>query len=669
MNRVLKEIMTKGFVQRPPCFSFSGGSETRGMRRVNVSSGYRPDFKASKSKADVAEKKEATLDVDMLLSDRNNLELLRGNLVTQLKRQDNTASKSGNSRQSSSSGVARTKNTRDGNGMSNGRGGHSSNQDRRGSTSQREKSVRYGKPQTDNQNYRGGSRNSEPYGGSNRSSSGRGGSNRAFNPAPFDNSKIPADAPVAILKPGKEWLFKRGSPMVYSGAIDRVLSPGGFDVMNDAQITSGDNLLIADSEGSVVGWGVFNPVSMFRIRLMQIEQECQEEAKACYLDMPALINKRVQQAKHLRISMGMPTNGTDVYRLINSEGDRLSGVIADVLGSTVVVQSGSAWAERYRKDLEHAIAEATGLQQIVWRPMENILKQEGWKGQEKQTVKKSEGAFSSVEGVDETEGDLEDAAESAEVVADSAVSEDDPPENLVAVQEGGVKFLTSPLGQKTGFYADQRESRAYLATMCRGKSVLDLCCYRCGGKSVLDLCCYRCEGKSVLDLCCYSGAFTIHAAKAGATAALGVDSSASAIKLAMQNASLNHVSNIATFVEDDITRFMRLKIEEGVQYDIVILDPPKLAPTRSSLMKATIKYQSLNTMALKLVRPGGLFMTCSCSGAMTQSGQLTQVVNEAAHASERQITLLRDAGPSADHPLNPAYPEGAYLTNLLYCVS
>ena len=101
------------------------------------------------------------------------------------------------------------------------------------------------------------------------------------------------------------------------------------------------------------------------------------------------------------------------------------------------------------------------------------------------------------------------------------------------------------------------------------------------------------------------------------------------------------------------------------QWDLVVLDPPKLAPNRRALVKATRKYQQLNTAAMRLVASGGLLMTCSCSGAMAQSGGFVPMLVEAAKAAGRRVTVLREGGVGADHTLDPAYPEGRYLTNVL----
>ncbi|GLI69445.1 hypothetical protein VaNZ11_014057 [Volvox africanus] len=413
-------------------------------------------------------------------------------------------------------------------------------------------------------------------------------------------------SPLVILKKDKARLFVSGNPMVYGGAVDCVIArptPG-----------IGEPVLVADASRRPVGWGVFNPHSMFRVRLFQLQSEV-DMNPAIALNVPALLQLRVRQAVELRRAMGLPRADTNVYRLINSEGDRLSGLVADVLGDIVVVQVVAGWVQRYRGDVESAIRAVTGLSRIVWRPMWRILEEEGLPPQSK----------------GEWEGGKEEAEEAEGEV--------------VEVREAGLRLLASPNGQKTGFYADQRDSRAFLAGLVRAQAAAG-------------------SPPALLDLCCYSGGFALAAAAAGAARVVGVDSSEPAVKLATANAQLNGLSATATFVRADISDFMKAAVAQGQQYDIVVLDPPKLAPDRSTLSRARIKYLRLNALAMRLVRPGGLLMTCSCSGAMTQSGDFVEMVAEASQQVGRQAALLREAGAAPDHVLNPAYPEGEYLTNL-----
>lgn len=426
---------------------------------------------------------------------------------------------------------------------------------------------------------------------------------------------------TVILKKDKARLFAGGNPMVYGGAVDAVI---GRPPPN-----TGDAVVVADATRQLIGWGVYNPSSMFRVRMMQLASEHKADNRACYLDMPRLIRLRVQQAAQLRRALGLPGPRANVYRLINSEGDRLSGVVADVLGETIVVQSVAAWAQKHQADVEAAVREATGLQHVVWRPNWGILREEGIE-QQFPNVGGPLGAAAGGGGGEEEEGD-DGGGEAADGGRGG--------EARVEVAEAGLRLWVAPQGQKTGFYADQRDSRAFLASLVQ-------------------------PGCSVLDLCCYSGGFALAAAAAGAGTAIGVDSSEEAVSLATANAQLNGLQGAASFVRDDVSEFMKAAIAEHRQFDLVVLDPPKLAPNKASLERARAKYVRLNVQAMKLVAPGGILMTCSCSGAMTQSGTFMEAVLEAAKQVGRHATLLRKAGAAPCHPLNPAYPEGDYLTNV-----
>jgi 23S rRNA G2069 N7-methylase RlmK/C1962 C5-methylase RlmI len=169
----------------------------------------------------------------------------------------------------------------------------------------------------------------------------------------------------------------------------------------------------------------------------------------------------------------------------------------------------------------------------------------------------------------------------------------------------------------------------------------------------------------VLDLCCYAGGFALSAAAGGAAEVLGIDSSPTAVELARANVELNSWQETCDFQRADVEDFMKQALEQRRQWDLVVLDPPKLAPNRRALDKATRRYRRLNSLAMRLVAPGGLLMTCSCSGAMSQSDTFVPTLQQAARDAGRRVTVLREAGAAPDHTIDPAYPEGRYLTNVL----
>ncbi|KAL3508238.1 hypothetical protein ACH5RR_027639 [Cinchona calisaya] len=408
-------------------------------------------------------------------------------------------------------------------------------------------------------------------------------------------SNCPKVAKV-VLKKGKTQLFRDGSPMVYSGAVDRILGR--------PPPKTGDAVLVADGTQKPIGWGFYNSASMFCVRLMQLEEEASKDP-SCAMNVEKLLETRICAAIELRKNLGLPSAHTNAYRLVNSEGDRLSGLIVDVFGDLAVIASSAAWVERYKQHIKACISRSIKINHINWRPSIEILKEEGL----------------NVSDLTE-EGGLSSSPE------------------RVKVLENGISYLISLDGQKTGFYADQRENRQFLSTIS--------------------------EGQEILDICCYTGGFALNAAKGGALNVTGVDTSVPALELANKNVILNDMDHgRISFLRQDATEFMKDALYKEDSWDIVILDPPKLAPRKKVLQSASGMYRNLNSLAMRLTKKNGLLMTCSCSGAMTQSGMFLRVLQGAASMAGRKITVLRQAGAACDHPIDPSYPEGAYLSNIL----
>ncbi|KAI3496610.1 hypothetical protein L1887_38979 [Cichorium endivia] len=398
-----------------------------------------------------------------------------------------------------------------------------------------------------------------------------------------------------ILKKGKTQLFRDGSPMVYSGAVDRIIGK--------PPPKTGEMVLVADGTQKPIGWGLYNSCSMFCVRLMQLEAEVSGDP-SCALNMEKLLETRIDAAIKLRKNLGLPSANTNAYRLVNSEGDRLSGLIIDVFGDLAVIASSAAWVEKYKEQIKNCIRGLSAIKSIVWRPSTEILKEEGL--------------------------DVADLAQE-ELIGCS---------ERVKVVENGISYMISLDGQKTGFYADQRENREFISTIS--------------------------DGQRVLDMCCYTGGFALNAARGHALDVIGVDTSAPALELANENIRLNSLDpGRIAFMKQDATVFMKNAASKNELWDIVIMDPPKLAPRRKVLQSASGMYRNLNSLAMRLTKPGGFLMTCSCSGAMTQSGQFLAVLQGAASMAGRKITVVRQSGAACDHPIDPSYPEGAYLTNVL----
>ncbi|KAM1350366.1 hypothetical protein ACFX2F_004325 [Malus domestica] len=408
-------------------------------------------------------------------------------------------------------------------------------------------------------------------------------------------STHPKGVARVVLKKGKTQLFKDGSPMVYSGAVDRIIGR--------PPPRTGDIVLVADGAEKPIGWGMYNSVSMFSVRLMQLEEEATRDL-SCALNMEKLLETRINEAIELRKSLGLPSVSTNAFRLVNSEADRLSGLIVDIFGDVAVVASSAAWVEKYKAEVEACISRIDKVNYVNWRPSLEVLKEEG--------------------------------------LDVSNYKERDPSicPQRTKVMENGIFYSISLEGQKTGFYADQRENRQFISTIS--------------------------DGQKVLDMFCYSGGFALNAARGGAANVIGVDSSLPAIELAKENVALNNMDpQRITFLKEDASEFMKGALSRNESWDIVILDPPKLAPRKKVLQNASGMYRNLNSLAMQLTKRGGLLMTCSCSGAMTQSGMFLRILQGAASAAGRKITVLRDAGAACDHPIDPSYPEGRYLSNVL----
>lgn len=432
-----------------------------------------------------------------------------------------------------------------------------------------------------------------------------------------------APLPRVVLKGGKSKLFAGGqSPMVYSGAVDRVVGR--------PTPQAGDAVLLCDGKEEAIGWGFFNPSSMFRVRVMQTADELDPAALA-RPDAPALVEQRIAAAVALRRALGLPSPATSVYRLINSEGDRLSGLVVDVLGDRLVVSSSAAWVELNKQAICEALMRHAGLPMGAWRGAADMLAEEGWP---------AGGAAAGAQGEDESAQEEAANEAGAEGEAEAGTS------GTVVVSEGGISYAVDPAGQKTGFYCDQRDHRAFVRSVA--------------------------QGKDVLDLCCYTGGFALSAAAGGAASALGVDSSAPAVALAQRNAELNGCTDRCAFEKGDVAPWMSAAAKEGRQWDIVVLDPPKLAPSRKALTGALRKYESLNASAMRLVRPGGLLMTCSCSGAVRAAhgdDSFEAMLRGAARRARRRVTVVREGSAAPDHTVDPGHPEGRYLTNVLLRVA
>jgi len=290
-------------------------------------------------------------------------------------------------------------------------------------------------------------------------------------------------------------------------------------------------------------------------------------------------------------------------RLIHGEADGLPGVVADRYADTVVLQLSSAGAERWRDAIVAALVEATGTECVFERSDAEVRKLEGLPART---------------GV--AHGALPDA---------------------VTFVEAGLSYRADVVaGQKTGFYLDQRANRDAVRALA--------------------------AGREVLNAFCYTGGFALAALAGGATRVVSIDSSGDALALARENLARNAAlaPDRAEWCEADAFAELRKLRDRGAGFDLAVLDPPKFAPTAAHAERAARAYKDVNLLALKLLRPGGLLATFSCSGGI-DAELFRKIVAGAALDAGIDASVIGRFGAGADHPVALAFPEGEYLKGLL----
>jgi 23S rRNA (cytosine1962-C5)-methyltransferase len=391
--------------------------------------------------------------------------------------------------------------------------------------------------------------------------------------------------PTASLKPHKEESLQSGHLWIFSRALQQPphwIEPGGL-------------VDVKSSTGQFVARGYYNPRTDIAIRLLthNIDQAIDED----------FLRKRVRYALDLRKVFDL--DKTNTYRLINSEGDGLPGVIVDRFAEVLVVQIHTAGMERMRSQLINALMEETDTRGILLRNDSQSRRREGLELEEPQ------------------------------VVAGGVPLQ-------VTVRENNVLFLVDPWqGQKTGFFLDQRDKREALSKYTRAKRVLN---------------CFS-----------YSGSFSVYAALTDEkTRVTSVDISAPAIDYARQQFILNGLDpNHHQFLVADVFDYLEQVQSTGEQFDVVVLDPPAFAKTHSARAQALKAYRRLNMLGMQVLRSGGILLTCSCSGVIGMDDALGYI-SLSAQQLQRTVQLLEIYTHGVDHPINLAMPETAYL-KAIFC--
>lgn len=390
--------------------------------------------------------------------------------------------------------------------------------------------------------------------------------------------------PSVILKAGREKSLRRRHPWIFSGAIARVVG----------EPEPGQTVDIRTQDGTLYGRGAFSGQSQIMVRVWTFDPE--EEVSSAFFE------GRLNRAIRCRASLAADRNLT-ALRLVNAESDGLPGIVVDRYEDFLVCQFLSTGAEFWKQEIVALLAKLLPTKGIYERSDVDVRAKEG-------------------------------------LLPAAGVLSGDAPPDLVEIKENPCRFLVDIRhGHKTGFYLDQRDSRARVADFSKGAEVLN---------------CFA-----------YTGGFGIRALAAGAAHVTNIEASASALSLARRHVELNGLDPTKIdHVEGDVFEVLRQYRDAGRSFDLVILDPPKFAESRRFLERASRGYKDINWLAFRLLRPGGILFTFSCSGLLDPE-LFRKIVADAALDARCDAQVIGRLGQPADHPFALHFPEGSYLKGLI----
>ena len=390
-----------------------------------------------------------------------------------------------------------------------------------------------------------------------------------------------------FVKKGEARALKAGGFWIYDNEIDRIegdFSEGGFvDVL--------------DYDGYFLGRGFINTKSKITVRIMT-------RRKGVEID-DAFLKARVHDAVEYRKDVIDMSS----CRLIFGEADGFPGLVIDKFSDVLVVESLALGIDRIKLKIIDFLKDelaACGMQITG-------------------VYERSDAKVRLLEGMERYKGFIGESFDTK-----------------VAIEENGVKYMVDVLdGQKTGFFLDQKNNRAAVAKLCKGKRVLD---------------CFT-----------HTGSFALNAAKGGASYVMAVDASDVAISQAKENAALNGMEDVVECVCADVFELLPKLIEQGEQYDVVILDPPAFTKSRNSIKNATKGYREINLRGMKLVKDGGFLVTCSCSHFMDQE-LFAKTIAEAARGAHKRLRQVDFKTQAPDHPILWSADESYYLKLFIFQV-
>jgi len=342
-------------------------------------------------------------------------------------------------------------------------------------------------------------------------------------------------------------------------------------------------------KGNWIGRGVYNPLSRIRVRLYQWDQ-------ASELDEQWLC-EQLENAVAMRDAWQLAHGPLDAVRLVNSEGDGLSGLVIDKFADYLVVQFSAIAMQHWSSAIVNWLQQRFAPQAIFIRTDQKTAANEG------------------TEDRDEVIGTV--------------------PDQPIELSENGVRIqLDLASGQKTGYYLDQRTNRTQAA--------------------------FWVQPGPMLDVCSYLGGFSLAACRWGKpTSVLALDSSKRALEQAATNAALNNFTQIRFEQADCFERLGEMQ-KSGDKFQTIVLDPPRMASNRGNVAAALRAYHRLNSLALELLLPGGMLITCSCSGRVSR-GDFAGVLAAVASRQRRSVQIIESLGADFDHPIATNCPESEYL--------
>ena len=392
---------------------------------------------------------------------------------------------------------------------------------------------------------------------------------------------------VVTLKKGEGRTLKAGGMWVYDNEIDSIM--GSFD--------SGDIVEVRDFDGYGMGCGYINTKSKITVRMLSRKKDT--------LIDEAFMEQRVRDAWNYR----KETIDTSSCRVIFGEADFLPGIVVDKFSDVLVVESLALGIDRWKLTIVNALKKVMSEDGITIRGV----------------YERSDAKVRLQEGMERSKGFI-----------------GEPFDTKVEIMENGVKYIVDVEdGQKTGFFLDQKNNRAAIHRICKGKKVLD---------------CFT-----------HTGSFALNAGIAGASDVLGVDASQLAVDQATENARLNGLENTVRFQCADVFELLPELEAKGESYDVVILDPPAFTKSRNSVKNAVKGYREINVRGLKLVRNGGYLVTCSCSHFM-EPELFAKTIREAATGAHKRLRQVEFRTQACDHPILWAADQSYYLKFYIFQV-